>query len=856
MVGYALLLFCRISAIWLSRKLFDLLLLLPQMAKVKMLTKYYLHIGATDYELKDDDLRNWDEIRCSYKRASYDGVVRSFTSQFEFVNRAKELLMELYIKDRYNAQASISVHTINDRWEYIKAFECPLDFSTVVWETYTFKINSVDNSLAALIKANKSTKYEFGVGSEIRRDATFLFNRLPIKEALTYEITEGNSNEIDGSLTVPASENGRTYCGVLSDDEIYIGGSILWNDDQTKDPGSYMFEALKDVDVNVDIRIEYDQCIERSNGMDGSFAVIRANGYTETIGGYRGSFNFGSTGKHKCGDYDSEAALRAEWPHSSIYVNGSPKEGYWATVKGIVWAVRYKGSGERTDWENQRVTVDTFRRQIVSWKDSVSLYPGDRIAFITSGAGAHVYSSSFYFSWYAKGSACHIPAFTPQTVAESLLLKLSDGKINPRVFISNYDSRVVNTIILAAESIRDIPGAKLYTSFNEFCDWMSTVFGYVYYIGKEVDSAYKSYKEALGGCTGTNYPLSSESWYANGNIDPTPEDIIYFEGYGKFAAYDGHKWYASFPGDESYNSPETGLARTDTIFKIKRWQNGVQSANLYYFESGNYSPIEYRGNANDIYKKFQAFYFVHRSEILNPNANVRKFRYSRGLKYGVDTSVIYSTVTAGYDKKDYESVNGRDEFNFNNTYTTGCTVSDKTLSLLSKYRADCYGIEFAAQKRGADSTDSTSDKDVFFVLSCKSDEGLLIPDTSCEIQNAASNELFNGAFSPMACIRANAGYIGLQAEKLNLTFASSTGNSSVVIDGEPMTSNIELDTPLATCGVIEFTTDEVDDIVDVDELIEVVDDGVLYRGFLKEVDLKYARTEAAKYKLIVKDIEI
>ena len=35
-----------------------------------------------------------------------------------------------------------------------------------------------------------------------------------------------------------------------------------------------------------------------------------------------------------------------------------------------------------------------------------------------------------------------------------------------------------------------------------------------------------------------------------------------------------------------------------------------------------------------------------------------------------------------------------------------------------------------------------------------------------------------------------------------------------------------------------------------------MDQGVLYRGFIKEVDFKYARNEAAKYKIIVKDIEL
>ena len=72
-----------------------------------MLTKYILHINGADYELQNDDLRNWDGIKCSYKRAGYDGVVRSFSSQFEFVNRAGEMLRMLYLKDGLNAQASV-----------------------------------------------------------------------------------------------------------------------------------------------------------------------------------------------------------------------------------------------------------------------------------------------------------------------------------------------------------------------------------------------------------------------------------------------------------------------------------------------------------------------------------------------------------------------------------------------------------------------------------------------------------------------------------------------------------------------------------------------------------------------------
>jgi len=48
----------------------------------------------------------------------------------------------------------------------------------------------------------------------------------------------------------------------------------------------------------------------------------------------------------------------------------------------------------------------------------------------------------------------------------------------------------------------------------------------------------------------------------------------------------------------------------------------------------------------------------------------RSFSIAEDLSYSVDTGVIYSSVNIGYDSKDYDSINGRDEFNFNNTYTT------------------------------------------------------------------------------------------------------------------------------------------------------------------------------------------
>ena len=132
----------------------------------------------------------------------------------------------------------------------------------------------------------------------------------------------------------------------------------------------------------------------------------------------------------------------------------------------------------------------------------------------------------------------------------------------------------------------------------------------------------------------------------------------------------------------------------------------------------------------------------------------------------------------------------------------------------------------------------------------------LIVDNSCEIENGLSDALYNGAFSPIACVKANEGYIGLQADNMLLRFASSTGNSDIVIDGVPMTSDLELTAPLAMAGTVEFSTDDID-LKNENDIIKVVDaDGITYTGFVKEADFKYAKEETAKYKLIAKNIEL
>lgn len=681
------------------------------------------------HTLSDADLRNWDEIMCCYKRSDYGGVVRSFTSKFEFVFQARKLLLELYMADGFNASASVSVQTMDNYGNYSTRFTCPLDFSTIEWDAWTLSINAVDNSLAALIKANKSTKYELTVGADITSDATLAFDRIPMIEHLNYEFTQGGNLD-NGDIRVTFEKDKLPFVGNTGN-EVSVNRVVIWNEDQDTVPGSYILKADNYVTVKLQYELAYS---ERASSRCHLYIKIKRNGSVLTA-------------------EDIDLATRTSISHWSQSCN-SPSdlpdpsgllENTFSQVGVDLWVVK---NGE---WVNVgKTTAEEYFTLYASGEVAMDLQPYDEVYIDHANAESMDYSyitfrkSLFTFEWMGIGETQKIPLISPGNAVKAILAKFATVPVG--VSFSAHDTRLANTWLMAAESIRGISGAKFYSSFNEFCDWLSAVFGYVYYIA-----------------------------------DTEPSD------------------------DED-------------------------------------APA-------------QTIYFVHRSELLDADADVRSIGHCNDVRYSVESSSIYSSVEAGYDHKDYDSINGRDEFNFSNTYSTGCNVSDRKLSLVSKYRADCYGIEFAVQKRGKDTTDTTSDKDVFFILAKRSN-GILVPDRTAEIEGTLTDKVFNGAFCPMACIRANAGLIGLQSDEMTLAFASSTGNSDVEIDGEKMTDDISIDTPLATCGIVEFSTDDVDDIADTGQLIEINDNGTTYRGFLKECDIKYAREGAVNYKLIVKEIQL
>lgn len=696
-----------------------------------MLTKFILYYDnfSQQYELQPDDLKNWDEIKCCYKRSEYSGIVRSFTSKFEFCNEAYRIIMDLFDRKGFASRARLDMMVMNDRWEYDCEFTAELDFSTLTYTHTILSINAIDNGTAAVIKANKSTKFEFVVGEDIPTCGEYVFDRLQILETATYEITQGESQS-DGSLkgTYTTDQNKRLYVG-RTGYEMGVGKVLLLNEDQTNEAKGCMFKAMKSTSVNFEwhVNVWLEGGCGRLVLMKNDEELYELSHAVKAKQRFRPGISSWSSIEQVMNYIHSDPYLSHDWAVESW-------DGDWVVVNGIVWEVRQNNGNT---WENTGKSLVEYCTITFSDSKTFNVSVDDEVWIkfdATKETNYQIASSLFEFSWKARGSAVRIDAIRPLDLLEAIIMKFQGAM--PDVGISDYDTRLANTLILASESVRAIPGAKIYASFNDFCNWMETVFGYTY----EIDE----------------------------------------EAYGML------------------------------IFK-------------------------------------------HRKEIFKDNAPVVEIPSATNIKYSIEKSVLYATINVGYAKKDYEGVNGRDEFNFNNTYQTGYTVTEKKLELKSPFRADSYGLEFNVQKRGEDTTDDSSDKDVFFVLGRQS--GLdYYTVRNKSVVGAISNTMINGEFSPMECAAKNREFISLMATEMELIFASSEGNSDITIAGVKMSDNlIYEDLEMLTPGELTFTCEDIDMPADFNSLIKVRTEDFIYRGYIKDISRRYANPEAIEMTIMIKD---
>ena len=624
-----------------------------------------------------DCIKNWDDMTVSFKRNDYDGVVRSFTDKFEFVKGARQLILNEYKANYLMSNANIVVSTRNNSWTWTERFRCALDFSTLADDGFTLSINAVDDSVAALIKAKKGTQYEYSV--DVVKDSKQLYyDGLEMTNNIVMAMPPNNTD--DDSVDITMEDNG--YYSV----PLYVETSEIVRKGEIE---------LADQTGNFYVANEWIS--------DAPYFFKNGSKNTLTL----------------------KLKLKMDVFYNSQSSQRSDQLNIMATAKGQFPMQLYSKTFSLVGF-TENLDIDTY--VVIPPGYSIQMY-----FFSQNGKSAFRITkvhTPLTLTWNSRKDSVSLDVVKPVTLLNRLLKSMNGGKDGlTGVIVPSGERRLDNALILAAESARQLPKAKIYSSFTKFANWMSSVFGYVCDINDKTVT-FRPRKDYFG--------------------DSVVKEIKDFNGYG--------------------------------------------------------------------------------------------------MK--VNSSLIYSQVNVGYEKQDYDSVNGKDEFRFTNIYNTGITLTDNKLELISPYRADAYGIEFLTQKIGEDTTDNESDTGVFFV--CAYDNGSEYRlDRDVLVSGVISpSTMFNAMYAPTSMIDANADYLGGFVSELD--YASSEGNTSVIIDGKVENRDIKLSGGLFTATEVEVETSDVELPEDMTGVVSFEYQGEEVRGYYLGADFCYTKTKSSKLTLAIK----
>lgn len=827
-------------------------------------------------------IKNLDSIKVSYARVDLGGVVRKCGSSLEFTGKAYNAIIAHYEENYLQSKGVFAVYMADNNWNYSKVWECPLDFSTLQYDANVVSIGCVDNSVAAIIKANKKSKYEFNV-SDLKDSANLLYNGVVTRRTFTFNIV-GQTVEGEGDRMVSTKEINGIRQGHYAIYVPYIGVSTDG--------------------FSSDVITCYDQqeYIATDNSIFGKNPGILM----------KSLMNNDHAGFITCLS-DCTVHIDMDMKYHA------PSAPYWNLSGILVEFVLV--IGEHIVW---RQSLGNDVDISVSIHGDYSMKAGERLSIGVS-FGYFPYTGGYYgfvnvnMAWWSNTNTAfvneshyenkmiEINVIKPLALLQNLIDKMfaSREDIFVKGDIDEGDSLLSKTLLVAAESIRAIAKNKIYTSFTQFCDFMEAVYGYVYtieHIGylmdAELDEIDRGERVALSHIRTSNLrsesmdPLSTAGYYKmlpvggviDGNLGEmldltTPftyeweaghgvnfmEEVYYIEDANIFAVqdYETGKWYANFvrhdavtQGDwyneDGHAKEMIGIAYGTWLLSDGTYLFGiVRNGSLVFCDKKHVAGwLDSKANNSDAVN----LTFKHRADVFNPKT-IKSLQNVNNLSFQFDDSKVFSDIEVGYPKEDYDNDNSAlNEFNFTNYYKTDCDLSEQTLSLICPYRADCYGVEeLLVKKKEDESTDN--DNDIFIIITSASEpiDGCWQIDRSITVQNAYTETVFNAAIAPNLIIKNNEEYIGVFAKKLK--FTSSDANSGAVINGVSMSANQNITKQLFKAGNISIDTDDHAFPENWDGIIEFAYAGKTYKGYLDSIDICFANMGTITYNIIEKCIE-
>lgn len=859
-------------------------------------------------------IANLKDIKLSYNRIDYGGVTRKCGSNIEFVGNARDVLIEHYTVNGLSSIASFAVYGIENDWTYTEIFSCPLDFSSLSYDSHKVEIGCIDNSVAALIKANKTTKYEYPV-ADIKESLKLSYDRVSIQNEVTMQAI-GNEQLTDEDTYTGIDKNVWWFyprVGIISSDtpnnesitfqdseEMFQtdGTPMIWGMPGLNKTDTYFVECLKDCVVSVD------------------FTGIGLDGYV-------------------CGCVLAKVSGNSITPLTCGYSNVMSKD-----ENTYPSALRW--SGELKAGEKLQFAIYNYNHGSID----------SNVVFRAHEDG--------YVIWNERQEPIYLDIVKPEVLLGKLISSICPG-IDVRCKIKQTNAngidntRLSQTMLCPAECIRQFPSSKVYTSFDEFCKWMETTFGYIYqiedmsesdeeiilsniydftciyydgYVNKLDDIVFRDTKFGSGDKLGYFFKVISEmdlessfdydfSGYEDyqsmewGNepsgvkvrtdrLYRSINDMIVYSAVNKIktVAGEGDYWYSELSeavveevSTSSYaDTVEFGSIVSGEVTESETYSGQVvvsqicycrKNRKFLYLNNGSYYRSfsgQDRYNNGDVARndmmyvsngqhyiilkdclvkctvtesedtvKYPTVIFKHKSEVFDKTSVLYLTNVS-DCTYKLATDRLYARLAIGYNKQDYDlGNNGKDEFNFKSVYTTGITLDDKELNMVSPYRADSYGIEELSNKIGEETSSTESDTQLFAISCVKTDNEYVVLRNN-RIEGVSTDSMFNADLAPVFMVEANKSYLASFAK--TLTFVSSEGNSGVSIDGKKVSGNIELSDPLFGHGNISFTTDELVLPEDWNGCVEIPCNGGKKKGFLSTLDINVANNEAYEYELI------
>lgn len=896
-----------------------------------MKCKYYLMIGSDRVDVLSSNcydvsalIANLSDIKFSYTRTDFNGIIRKCGSNIEFVGEARDLLVGYYNQNRLKSVGAFGVYGIDEHWNYQLIFECPIDFSTFTYDLNVAKIGCIDNSVASILKANNNIKYEFPVypindNLQLKFDGVRLLNYCNI-------VFTGNSVENE-DYTIRENIDAANcvyYIPPVSyaENEIFNDGYVSFHDQAeswsgvvdysgpwatagpNKNTTSYFLEALKDIDIDVDFSNCNVKAVNIETGDRGVFKelyVIPTQGNPKVVlsGNIKGKVNLRQGEKLQLvlSCYDSSLGVTFGLSTFYFYSLGNVK---WSSIGNAIYLDVVKPLSVLNKIL-ERIGISSYVRGAIesgntAWDNGVFLAAGESIRNFPNPM---IHTSFSDFCKFMETSAGLVYVIEDdneevETPEESISIKdyetgdllldadpikilnhvpSDDEFSNEHLFLENSGATLVYPVY--------IPGyywiygygsdGKYYPFFNGYEKYLDGFYGiindnilydldsYKFYITNDekldvdvykidgIDYYRYNHLAKFGGIIKGS--VNVEDSLYNGTIQ---KDKIYYLAESEIFAYNGedNKYYKLFKGSDAYQN--NGRLNPRAVFV------DMSDGNKSYFAVNTSKLIEYSGvtpslpergevEGGDSVKHRYVVRFIPRSKVFS-NILVKKLSVISEPSYSVSTDRIYSNIDVGYEKQDYDlGNNGKDEFNSVIYYSTGLNIKDRTLDFLCPYRADSYGIQELFQKRDTVVSDTDSDNNTFIVF-VKESSGYYVLDRSVQVTGVFTDSVFNAALSPFSMIENNKSFLSSFTEEL--IYASSEIMNTISVGGNNINGNYKLSTPLFKEGDIRVKTNDNSLPNDWNGYVEFEWDGVIYRGYVKSIDVSPSKEESFEYELI------